>query len=56
MKTAAQSMTPDEAAAAFFGQNEQQFAAMIEKLTKDDPRLRKVFQATRQRFLDDKDA
>ena len=51
MKNAADSMSPEEAAQAFFGQNDEAFAEMIGKLTKNDPRLVKVFEGTRQRFL-----
>ena len=54
MKEIAQSMTPKQAAQAFFGQDDAAFAKTIEMLTRNDPRLAKVFHSTRQRFLDDK--
>jgi hypothetical protein len=56
MKNIAQSMTPKEAANAFYGQDEVAFAQMIEKLGKNDPRLARVFNNTRKRFLQDKDS
>ncbi|MFA8440876.1 hypothetical protein [Yoonia sp.] len=52
MKDAAKSMGPDEAAKAFFGQDETTFAEMLADLTANDPRLAAVFLRTRQRFLD----
>ncbi|SFR96988.1 hypothetical protein [Yoonia litorea] len=55
MKEAAQSMTPQEAAQAFFGQDDTAFAETVALLTKSDPRLAKVFQSTRKRFLDEQD-
>lgn len=51
MKSIAQSMSPREAAKAFFGQDDVAFAETIEMLTKNDPRLAQVFQNTRRRFL-----
>lgn len=53
MKSVAQSMTPHEAAQAFFGQDDASFAETIAMLTKNDPRLAQVFQNTRRRFLKD---
>lgn len=53
MKNIAQSMSPREAAQAFFGQDDASFAETIAMLTKSDPRLAKVFQNTRKRFLAD---
>ena len=51
MKASAQSMDPQQAAQAFFGLNDADFDKMIAKLAKNDPRLVKVFQNTRARFL-----
>lgn len=51
MKNASQSMTPNEAAHAFFGQDDASFAEIVAKLTKNDPRLARVFNSTRERFL-----
>ena len=53
MKQTAQSMTPKEAAKAFFGQDEAAFAETVAMLAQSDPRLAKVFQNTRKRFLDE---
>ena len=47
-------MDPKEAAVAFYGQDEDAFAEMVEKLAASDPRLIAVFQRTRQRFLETK--
>lgn len=47
-------MTPDEAAHAFYGQDEASFAAMIAKLTETDQRLQRVFENVRRRHLDKK--
>jgi len=52
MKNASQSMKPNEAALAFFGQDDASFGEMLLDLTANDPRLAAVFQRTRQRFLD----
>ena len=52
MKTVCKSMTPDDAARAFFGQNEDAFEKMIDKLTASDPRLTKAFHNMRERYLD----
>jgi hypothetical protein len=52
MKHIAQSMTPQQAAKAFFGQDDASFAETVAMLTKNDPRLAKVFLKTRERFLD----
>ncbi|MGJ8589819.1 MAG: hypothetical protein ACSHXW_16855 [Yoonia sp.] len=54
MKSISKSMNPDEAAQAFFGQNDEAFAEMLKKLTANDPRLTDVFQRTRKRFLESK--
>lgn len=51
MKTVYQSMTPDDAAMAFFGQSEDNFEKMIDELTASDPRLTKAFQNMRERYL-----
>jgi len=51
MKTICESMTPDDAAQAFFGQNEEAFLKMIDKLTANDPRLTKAFENMRVRYL-----
>lgn len=51
MKNIAQSMNPKEAAQAFFGQDDAAFAETVAMLAKNDPRLAKVFQNTRRRFL-----
>ena len=53
MKEAMQSMSPREAAQAFFGQDDASFAATVAMLAKNDPRLAQVFQKTRRRFLED---
>jgi len=55
MKNMAQSMTPREAAQAFFGQDDAAFAETVAVLAKDDPRLARVFQNTRRRFLQEDD-
>lgn len=52
MKSILKSMDPDEAAQAFFGQNDKAFSEMLEKLTANDPRLTEVFQRTRKRYLE----
>ncbi|MEL7179867.1 MAG: hypothetical protein AAFN63_08550 [Pseudomonadota bacterium] len=52
MKTTTQSMNPQEAAQAFFGQDDASFTEMLRQLTANDPRLAAVFQRTRQRFLE----
>lgn len=52
MKNAPQSMTPREAAQAFYGQDEAVFADMVEKLAENDPRLIDVFKRTRKQFLE----
>ncbi|HEV8035497.1 hypothetical protein [Yoonia sp.] len=44
-------MDPDEAAQAFFGQDDKTFSEMLKKLTANDPRLTAIFQQTRERFL-----
>lgn len=54
MKNTAQSMDPDEAALAFFGQDDASYAKMLADLTANDPRLAAIFQRTRRRFLDTK--
>ena len=51
MKSTSDSMSPDEAAKAFFGQDDATFALTIAKLTKNDQRLAKAFHTTRQAFL-----
>ena len=50
---AAHSMTPKAAAKAFYGQDAKQFDAMVNMLSSSDPRLKAVFEKTRQRFLDE---
>lgn len=52
MKNISKSMNPQEAAQAFFGQDDDAFAEMLSKLTANDPRLADVFKRTRKRFLD----
>ncbi len=52
MKNVAQSMTPREAAQAFYGQDEAVFSEMLAKLAASDPRLVNAFQNTRKRFLE----
>jgi hypothetical protein len=52
MKNVSQSMNPQEAAQAFFGQDDDAFSEMLATLTANDPRLADVFQRTRKRFLD----
>lgn len=52
MKAAARSMTPKEAATAFYGQDQAAFDKMVEALSSSDPRLAKVFQDVRERFLE----
>ncbi len=52
MKSVSQSMTPLEAAKAFYGQDEAAFSSMLEKLTASDPRLARVFNRTRKNFLE----
>lgn len=53
MKNVSQSMTPREAAQAFYGQDEDAFSQMVAKLAESDPRLVNVFKNTRNRFLKD---
>ena len=45
-------MDPEEAAEAFFGQDDAAFGAMLDDLTAHDPRLAAVFLQTRKRFLE----
>jgi hypothetical protein len=47
-----QSMTPEEAAQAFYGQDDANFADMVAKLAKNDARLVQVFKNTRKHVLD----
>ena len=56
MKTVSQSMSPREAAQAFYGQDEAAFELVIGKLSESDPRLVKVFQQTRKTYLDGRDS
>lgn len=53
MKDATRSMSPKEAAQAFFGQDDASFAETVAMLAQNDPRLAQVFQNTRRRFLQD---
>jgi hypothetical protein len=53
MKEPAQSMTPAQAAAAFFGQSDSDFSQIVDKLTQHDARLRRAFENTRTRYLED---
>jgi len=46
------SMTPEQAAKDFFGQDEEVFKQEIAALTRNDPRLRAAFENTRLRHLD----
>ena len=55
MKSISASMTPDEAAEAFYGLDDASFAEALKKMTANDPRLSAVFQATRARFLRGRD-
>lgn len=55
MKSVAQSMSPREAAQAFFGQDETAFAETVAMLAKNDARLAQVFESTRKRFLEGDD-
>lgn len=41
----------DEAAKAFYGQKDADFAEQINKIAAADPRLIKVFENTRKRYL-----
>lgn len=41
----------DEAAKAFYGQSEADFSEQISRLAAADPRLVKIFQSTRERYL-----
>ena len=52
MKIVSQSMSPLEAAQAFYGQDDTSFEQMIAKLSESDPRLVKVFQQTRKTYLE----
>jgi len=54
MKSIYQSMTPLEAAQAFYGKDDHAFSDMIEKLTANDPRLATVFKNVRKRHQDQK--
>lgn len=56
MKNIAQSMSPKDAAEAFFGQEDAAFSEMIERLAINDKRLVEVFKKTRDRFLSDNKA
>jgi hypothetical protein len=51
MKSISKSMDPNEAAQAFFGQDDAAFSQMLKNLTANDPRLAAVFLRTRERFL-----
>ena len=52
MKSISESMTPHEAAQAFFGQDDASFAETVAMLAQNDPRLAKVLQHTRRPFLE----
>jgi hypothetical protein len=52
MKNVSQSMSPREAAQAFYGQDEAAFSSMLAKLAESDPRLINVFKRTRQRYIE----
>ncbi|WP_159086892.1 hypothetical protein [Loktanella sp. Alg231-35] len=54
MKSVSQSMSPQEAAQAFYGQDDAAFSEMVSKLASQDPRLLKVFQTVKRRFNDPK--
>ncbi len=54
MKSVSQSMSPQEAAQAFYGQDEAAFSEMVSKLSSQDPRLLKVFQNVKRRFKEQK--
>lgn len=41
----------DEAAHAFYGQSDAEFALQIKQMTAADPRLAKIFENTRKRYL-----
>ena len=53
MKSAAQSMTPQQAAQAFYGMDDDRFSEIVEKLASTDPRLLKVFDNMRKRYQRD---
>lgn len=44
----------DEAAEAFYGQNETNFMNQIRQICSSDPRLVNVFKRTRETYLDQK--
>ena len=52
MKNVSQSMTPREAAQAFYDQDEAAFAGMVAKLAESDPRLINVFKRSRKQYLE----
>ena len=41
----------DEAAKAFYGQSDADFAEQISRMAVSDPRLVKIFERTRERYL-----
>lgn len=41
----------DEAAKSFYGQSEKEFAEQINRIASADPRLIKIFENTRKRYL-----
>ena len=47
-------LDPHEAAEAFYGQNEEEFAAQLQTMGALDPRLIQAFERTRQRFSQQK--
>jgi hypothetical protein len=56
MKNTSQSMSPRDAAEAFYGQDEVAFAEMVERIAINDQRLVELFKNTRNRFIEGKNA
>lgn len=50
MKNVTDAMTPEEAAAAFYGQDDATFAEAVKKIARNDPRLKAAFEKTRERY------
>ncbi len=53
LKSESESMTPDAAAKALFGRDQDSFTKSVNQLAVNDPRLAQVFENVRQRYLAD---
>ena len=51
MSTETLSLSPQQAAEAFYGQSDQSFAAQLKQMGAVDPKLVKAFQRTREHYL-----